>query len=162
MNFLSRFLTVSSIDPDDTRRRRILNILLAGLGAVSLFALIIFLAMIFFKLTTWENSSLLVIGSMITVVGMLIIYLINIFWSGRVAAIFFLGFLTFVFAFSDTPEQVSGGRSLFVFAIPIIMASILLAPLSSFVFSASVALLFLSLLYQWIVYLIYLRYLAFS
>jgi len=136
MNFLSRFLTVSAIDPDDTRRRRILNILLVGIGAVSLFALIIFPAMIFFKLTTWENSSLLVIGSMITVVGMLIIYLINIFWSGRVAAIFFLGFLTFVFAFSDTPEQVSGGRSLFVFAIPIIMASILLAPLSSFVFSA--------------------------
>jgi len=91
--------------------------------------------MIFFKLTTWENSGLLVIGSIITVVGMLVIYLINIFWSERIAATIFLGFLTFGFAFSDTPEQVAGGRSLFVFAIPIIMASILLAPLSSFVFS---------------------------
>lgn len=136
MRFLNRFLTVSSIDPDDTRRRRILNILLAGIGAVSLFALVIFLAMIFFKLTTWENSGLLVVGSIVTVVGMLVIYLINIFWSGRVAATIFLVFLTIGFAFSDTPEQVAGGRSLFVFAIPIIMASILLAPLSSFVFGA--------------------------
>jgi PAS domain S-box-containing protein len=136
MRFLNRFLTVPSADPDDTRRRRILNILLAGIGAVSLFALVIFLAMIFFKLTTWENSGLLVVGSIVTVVGMLVIYLINIFWSGRVAATIFLVFLTIGFAFSDTPEQVAGGRSLFVFAIPIIMASILLAPLSSFVFGA--------------------------
>ena len=135
MRFLSRFLTVSAIDPDDTRRRRILNILLAGIAAVSLFAVVIFLAMIFSKLTKWENSSALVIGSIITVVGMLIIYLINIFGSGRIAAIIFLVFLTIIFAFTDTPEQVAGGRSLFVFAIPIIMASILLAPWSSFVFS---------------------------
>ena len=135
MRFLNRFLTVSAIDPDDTRRSRLLNILLAGIGILSLLALAIFLAMIFFKLTTWENSSLLVIGSIITVVGMLIIYLINIFWSVRIAATIFLGFVTIGFAFSDTPEQVAGGRSLFVFAIPIIMASILLAPLSSFVFS---------------------------
>jgi PAS domain S-box-containing protein len=136
MRFLNRFLTVSAIDPDDTRRSRLLNILLAGIGTLSLLALAIFLAMIFFKLTTWESSGLLVIGSIITVVGMLIIYLINIFWSVRIAATIFLGFLTIGFAFSDTPEQVAGGRSLFVFAIPIIMASILLAPLSSFVFSA--------------------------
>jgi PAS domain S-box-containing protein len=130
MRFLNRFLTVSANDPDDTRRRRILNILLAGIGAVSLFALIIFLLYFLDK-----EVNLLIIGSIITFLGMLVIYLINNFWSGRVAAIIFLVFLTVVFAFSDTPEQVASGRSLFVFAIPIIMASILLAPLSSFVFS---------------------------
>lgn len=130
MRFLNRFLTVSANDPDDTRRRRILNILLAGIGAVSLFALIIFLLYFLDK-----EIELLIIGSIITFLGMLVIYLINNFWSGRVAAIIFLVFLTVVFAFSDTPEQVASGRSLFVFAIPIIMASILLAPLSSFVFS---------------------------
>jgi len=131
MRFLNRFLTVSAIDPDDTRRRRILNILLAGIGAVSLFALIIFLLYFLDK-----EVNLLIIGSIITFLGMLVIYLINNFWSGRVAAIIFLVFLTVVFAFSDTPEEVSGGRSLFGFAIPIIMASILLVPWSSFVFSA--------------------------
>jgi signal transduction histidine kinase len=131
MRFLDRFLTISSADPDDTRRRRILNILLMGIGATSLTALAISFAPIFL----WEWAKLIIIGSIVTLLGMLIIYLINIFWSGRVAAIIFLVFLTIVFAFSDTPEQVSGGRSLFGFTIPIIMASILLVPWSSFVFA---------------------------
>jgi signal transduction histidine kinase len=136
MNFLSRFLTISTADPDDTRRRRILNILLVGVGILSLLALAISLVTLSLKLLLWENVSLIVIGSVITALGMLIIYLINVFGSGRVAATVFLMFLTLIFAFTDTPEQVSGGRSLFAFAIPIIMASILLIPWSSFVFSA--------------------------
>ena len=130
--YLGRFLTISTADPDDTRRRRILNILLMGIGALCLIGLMIFLAPIY----EWEDVKLLVIGSSVTFLGMLIIYLINIFWSGRIAAIIFLVFLTVVFAFGDTPEQVAAGRSLFAFTIPIIMASILLAPWSSFVFSA--------------------------
>jgi PAS domain S-box-containing protein len=135
MNFLNRFLTISTADPDDTRRRRILNILLVSVAILSLLALATSLVAIFLKVLGWENLSLVIIGSIVTVLGMIIIYLINVFWSGRVAATIFLVFLTIVFAFSDTPEQVSGGRSLFGLAIPILMASILLAPWSSFVFS---------------------------
>ena len=131
MKYLNRFLEISSNDPDDTRRRKILNILLAGSGTLSVIALLISLAPFF----SWENVSLIVIGSIVTILGTLIIYLINRYWSGRVAATIFLVFLTIVFAFSDTPQQVSDGRSLFAFAIPIIMASILLAPWSSFIFS---------------------------
>jgi PAS domain S-box-containing protein len=132
IRFLNRFLTISSSDPDDTRRRRILNILLVGIGAMSLIALVISLAPYFSE----KDTKLLIIGSIVTLLGMLILYLINVFWSGRVAAIIFLVFLTVLFAFTDTPEQVSGGRSLFAFTIPIIMASILLVPGSSFVFGA--------------------------
>jgi len=135
MNSFSRFLAISTADPDDTRRRRILNILLASIGILSFFAIAVSLASVFFKRLVWENVNLIIIGSSVTILGMLIVYLINIFWSGQVAATIFLVFLTVVFAFSDTPEQVSGGRSLFGFSIPIIMASILLAPWFSFVFS---------------------------
>lgn len=135
MNSISRFLAISTADPDDTRRRRILNILVASVAILSLFAILISLAAIFFGWQRWDNVSLIIIGSTITILGMLIVYLINILWSGRVAATIFLVLLTVVFAFSDTPDQVSGGRSLFNFAIPIIMASILLAPWFSFVFS---------------------------
>jgi signal transduction histidine kinase len=136
MNLLSRFLTISTSDPDDTRRRRILNILLASVASLSLLALVISLAVIFLKIQGWENVGLIVVGSAITIVGTFVIYLINFYWSGRIAATIFLVFLTLVFAFTDTPQQVSGGRSLFAFAIPIIMASILLVPWSSFVFSS--------------------------
>src|SRR3990172_6531425 len=134
-----RFMAISTADPDDTSRRRILNILLVSIGILSLLALAASLAAIFLEVQRWENVKLLIIGSIVTVLGMLIIYLINIFWSGRVAATIFLVFLTLVFAFGDTPEQVSDGRSLFAFAIPIIMASILLAPWLSFVIVSVIA-----------------------
>jgi signal transduction histidine kinase len=136
MNSLNRFLTISTTDPDDTRRRRILNILVVSIAALSLLAMVISLVSVYIKAITWENVALIVIGSLITILGMLLVYSINVFFSGRIAAIIFLVFLTIVFAFSDTPQQVSGGRSLFGFAIPIIMASILLVPWSSFVFSS--------------------------
>ena len=136
MNSLQRFLTISSTDPDDTRRRRILNILVASVAALSLLAMIISLGSVYLKAMRWENVSLIVIGSLLTILGMLLVYSINTLFSGRIAAIIFLIFLTIVFSLSDTPAQVSGGRSLFGFSIPIIMASILLVPWSSFVFSA--------------------------
>src|SRR5215212_561351 len=135
MTSFSRFLAISTADPDDTRRRRILNILVASIGILSLLAILVSLAAVFFERLRWENVNLIIMGSSVTILGMLIVYLINIFWSGKVAATVFLVFLTVVFAFSDTPEQVAGGRSLFGFAIPIIMASILLTPWFSFVFS---------------------------
>jgi signal transduction histidine kinase len=104
-------------------------------GILSLLAIVMSLISVFFTGLHWESVSLIIVGSLVTIIGMVIVYLINIFWSGQVAAIVFLILLTIVFAFSDTPEQVSGGRGLFAFAIPIIMASILLAPWFSFVFS---------------------------
>ena len=55
MRFLNRFLTISSVDPDDTRRRRILNILLAGLAVLSLVALVISFAPFFL----WESVKFL-------------------------------------------------------------------------------------------------------
>lgn len=136
MNFLNRFLTVSTNDPDDTRRRRILNILVVSVGIMSILALVAAFASIGFGLLKWENVSLVIRGSGVTILGMMIIYLINYLWSGRIAATIFLVFLTFIFSFSDTPEQVAAGRSLFTFTIPIVMASILLVPWSSFIFSA--------------------------
>ena len=142
MNSLNRFLTISTTDPDDIRRRRILNILVVSIAALSFLAIVTSLVSVYFKVIAWENVDLIVIGSLITILGMLLVYSINTRFSGRIAAIIFLVFLTIVFAFSDTPQQVSGGRSLFGFAIPIIMASILLVPWSSFVFSSISGIIF--------------------
>jgi signal transduction histidine kinase len=134
MKFLNRFLEISSTDRDDIRRRRVLNILLAGVGGLSLVILIvvILLASNFSK----ESVRTVVTASVATLLATAIIYLINIFWSGRIAATIFLVFFTLIISFSDSPAQVAGGRSLFYFAIPIIMASILLVPWSSFIFSS--------------------------
>ncbi|MGE5777275.1 MAG: sensor histidine kinase [Chloroflexota bacterium] len=136
MNLLNRFLTVPTTDPDDTRRRRILNILVFSSGILSLIVLVGSIAMIALGAEKWENVRLLVITDIFLMFGLLATYLINTHWSGRIAATIFLIFLTVIFSFSDTPEELTVGRSLFYFVVPIIMASILLVPWSSFIFSS--------------------------
>lgn len=79
MNAFSRFLAVPTTDPDDTRRRRILNILVASVGILSLLAIVISLISVFFTGLHWESVSLIIVGSLVTIIGMVIVYLINIF-----------------------------------------------------------------------------------
>ncbi|HXF85570.1 MAG TPA: ATP-binding protein [Anaerolineales bacterium] len=131
--FFDRHSSVATADPDDARRRKILNILLLGVGTISILTPLLFLAGIR-SLNPRENT-LLIGGSIAALAGTTILYYINQKFSGRIASLFFLVLLTTVFAFSDTPAQIATGRSLFVFTIPIIMASILLTPWASFVFS---------------------------
>jgi signal transduction histidine kinase len=126
--YFDRFINIATTDPDDSRRRSILNILLAGVGVISIAGLITAVIV-----NPRVNFTIIVI-SLISIGGVAIIYFINLTWSGRTASIIFLGLLTVICAFSDTPLEVAAGRALFVFTIPIIMASILLTPWSSFVF----------------------------
>jgi len=136
MNYLKRFLIISTADPDDARKRKILNILLAGTGFVSFLAILLFSYLIATSRLEMVETSLLLYGSIATFAGVTILYAINARYSGRIAASIFLIFLSVIFAFSDSPEQVSSGRALFAFTIPIFMASILLTPASSFIFGA--------------------------
>ena len=134
MKYLERLLTISTADPDDSRKRKILNILLTGTG---FFAILGILLSVYLSATTQQQAgevSLILWGSIATFAGVLIIYAIN-YYSGRAAASLFLVFLNLIFAFSDTAEQVSSGRALFTFTIPIFMASILISPVSSFLFA---------------------------
>jgi PAS domain S-box-containing protein len=55
--------------------------------------------------------------------------------SGRLAPWIYLIIFTFVLALSDSPQNIGNGSSMFVFAIPIATASLLLSPASSFVFA---------------------------
>jgi signal transduction histidine kinase len=135
LKFFNRLLNISTADPDDARKRKILNILLVGTGTLALLALL--LSIYFFATLPEQTGEINIIfwGSTATFVGTLVIYGINQYYSGRVASTIFLVFLIIVFTFSDTPEQVAGGRALFTFTVPIFMASILLAPFASFIFA---------------------------
>ncbi len=139
MNQLERFLTVSATDPEDARKRKILNILLGGTGIVSLLAILLFGYLILTSQLSMSELSVLLYGSIATLIGVAIIYAINVLYSGKVAATFFLVFLSIIFTFSDTTEQVASGRSLFTFTIPIFMASILIAPGASYLFAGFVS-----------------------
>jgi signal transduction histidine kinase len=65
-----------------------------------------------------------------------VIYQINRRLSGRWAALIFLLLITILFVFTDSPQELVDGRSLFLFTLPIAFASLVLAPQASFLFAA--------------------------
>ncbi len=127
--FLNGFLDVPSIDPNDSRRRKLLNIILAFVGSLTLFVLI---TTPFLSGFEKQDALILILSSIAILLATIILFFINRFSMGWLASAIFLIFLVILFAFSDSPDQVIGGRSLFVFTIPIVMASMLLRPASSF------------------------------
>ena len=132
---LDKILSVPGSDPDDTRRRRLLNYLLVGvLGSAiaggGIFILVSVVVGIEDILSFWFIVGLIPIF----VLGMLVVYFVNR-KNGPLASQLFLVILTLAFSFSDTPDQVANGRTLFVFAIPIAISSLLLRPASSFIYA---------------------------
>ncbi|GAB4441629.1 MAG: hypothetical protein Kow00120_10220 [Anaerolineae bacterium] len=131
---IDQLLTVSSTDPEDARRRKLLNILLLGVAALALAVLagISVIAVLGFA-GEGLDVLLLFLSIPVTLAGIAIVYAINRYRSGVLASALFLLFLTFAFAASDVPQEVANGRSLMFFVIPVIMASVLLRPYASFI-----------------------------
>lgn len=134
IRFIQRIIDIQSLDADDARRRKLLNIMLAGVGGLTLLTLLIVGSTVLLGIEEATDDVILLLGGTVTVVvGTVILYLINRFWSGSIASVLFLLLLVSALAFSDTPSEVAEGRTLFFFTIPIIMASVLLQPWSAFV-----------------------------
>lgn len=135
--YLNQLLNVPGSDPDDARRRRLLNILLLGLLVIDVTALIVIVVDSAIRpgADPVENQ-VTSFGIGLVLVGILVIYQINRRYSGRWAALVFLLLLTIVLAITDSPINLTEGRSLFLFTIPIVMASLILAPAASFLFTA--------------------------
>ena len=135
--YLDTILTIPSSDPDDARRRRLINILLLGTlitAMVGLMAVVIYL----FTNPQYNRSEIQVLlgGISLFTLGIFGIYQVNRQISGRWAGLLLLLLLTIIFVFTDSPEELVRGRSLFLFTIPIAIASLILAPQASFLFAA--------------------------
>lgn len=141
MSFLDRLLAVPSRDPEDARRRRLFNILLVGTAGLTLLVILVTVLASVTGLAKQQQVDTLLTGSALGLAGMAIAYVINRYWSGWVASSFFLLLLIFITAFSDDPQNVVDGRTLFVFAIPILMSSVLLRPYASFVVAGLISVL---------------------
>jgi signal transduction histidine kinase len=131
--YITKLVNVSAPDPDDARRRRLLNILLLGVLVTALLAL---LAIVIDGATRQgakqTEVQTTIFGTILITLGILVIYQINRRYSGRLAAFLFLLLLTGVFILADTPQELTEGRSVFLFTIPITIASLILAPRASF------------------------------
>lgn len=132
--FLSRLVSVSVRDPDDARRRRLLNILLLCLV---LFVTFTFFAALILRITTpfpMLTGDLPYLRPSIALVGALVIYLVNRYWSGEVAATLFLLAIT-ASAFLLGVEPAVYGKGLLILAIPIVVGSFLLRAYAGFIFA---------------------------
>ena len=138
--FLDTLLEIPTSDPDDARRRKLLNILLLGIEVLTI---LIIISLVIFVLRGFGDriDSFVWIAAIGLFLGIGLFYGLNRISSlpGWVPSGLFLLFLLIIFYFTDTPIELASGRSLFVFTIPIIMASILLRPASSFIFAALVS-----------------------
>jgi len=129
-------LDVPSTDPDDARRRKLLNILSLGAALSAALALLVTLVADIAGLERLEGVSVVYLSGLAMLVGVLTIIVINRYWSGWLASSLFLLFLTAVLSISDVPQEISNGRSTIVFAVPIVVASVLLRPDASFIMAA--------------------------
>jgi signal transduction histidine kinase len=134
MTTLNQLLDVPSTDPDDARRRKLLNILLLSIAAMTILILLTVVLVDIAGLEEFPMRGLtLPVASLATLVGTVIIYIINRHWSGQLASALLLLILIVVSGFTDEPQNVVEGRSLFLFTIPILMASVILLPWASFI-----------------------------
>ncbi|MBD3412932.1 MAG: PAS domain S-box protein [Candidatus Aminicenantes bacterium] len=134
---LSQVLDVNSTDAEDARRRKLLNVLLLAAAASAVVLLVVLVITAPLGLIGEKGQiSILSLSIGITLISVGIIYVINWKISGKWARISFLTVLIAVACFSDKPEQVVDGRGLLVFVIPILAASFLLRPWTSFVVAA--------------------------
>jgi K+-sensing histidine kinase KdpD len=133
---VGQLLDIPSTDPDDARRRKLLNILLVGMAVMVLVGLLVTVGVSLFGALDDPGITSIYPSGIVLLTGFFAIYVINRRWSGLLASSLFLLLLTFIFALTDEPKQVADGRSLLMFAIPILMASVLLRPLASFIMAA--------------------------
>jgi signal transduction histidine kinase len=135
--YINQLVNVPASDPDDARRRRLLNILLFGVLIAALLGLVATIIDAAIRPgANWAETQATIISVVFAVLGILVIYQINRRYSGRLAGLLFLLLLTGVFIFTDTPEELTDGRSLFLFTIPITIASLIVRPRASFLLAA--------------------------
>lgn len=137
MRTISRLLEVPVTDPEDARRRKLLNILLLGMAvACSSVVVLTFIGGFLHLIGSPEEFLPIYILGTGIVLATAGLYAVNRFVSGSLASTLFLLIFTLVLPFSDVPKEVVAGRTLFAFTLPIIMASVLLKPHMTFVFAA--------------------------
>ena len=133
MNRLSNIISIPTLDPEDARRRKLLNIMLLGV-ALGVFLLLVALLVTAPLGLAGEREEVIRLSVSIVVIllGVAAVFALNRYGSGELASSLFLLLLMAVIAFSYEPREIVDGRSLFLFAIPIVGASVLLRPWASF------------------------------
>jgi PAS domain S-box-containing protein len=134
---MNSLLNVPTLDPDEARRAKLLNILLSGVLVCTLAVLVATIGVDIANVYPPERVSLLYIAVLGVSVGIVGIYAINRYWKSWLANSLFLLMLLILATFVDEPQEVADGRTLLWYAIPIFGASLLVRPYASFAMAAA-------------------------
>jgi PAS domain S-box-containing protein len=123
----------SSSDPDDARRRKLLNIILSGIIIICILMLVLTIWLWFTNpRDVWiTGASPVFRTSLSLLVACIIIFYINRYVRGWLASALFLLVITIALSFADAPQQLVS-RGLILFTIPIFLASILMPAWTAF------------------------------
>ncbi|HTP09412.1 MAG TPA: ATP-binding protein [Anaerolineae bacterium] len=133
---LDWLLSTKNTDADLVRRGRLLSILLLACVAAALVFVVIGFAVNVSDGWVYQDEVLLFVISVIATGFVFALYCLNRVVSTRLASIVFLLGSVILISFSDDPQQLIAGRSTMLYVFPIVMASVLLAPSTSFVMAA--------------------------
>jgi PAS domain S-box-containing protein len=125
---LNAWLEVPSSDPDDARRRKLLNIVMSGISVLSSILMIVLIALFFTKPHDWWRTEAESIfwATLGLLVGCGMLFYLNRKLKGWWTSGLFLIFMTVAISFVDNPTELVEGRSLFLFVLPIVIASVLM------------------------------------
>ncbi len=137
-----RLLDIPSTDPDDARRRWLLNVILIGLAATCCVGLIFYVYVALTQDLKTADPGYRTLFALLGFSGAIVLaYWSGRYWSSVVGGSIFLVLFTILIAVSDTKEELAIGRSIIYFVIPIFLASMLIRPVASFVMAAVVVVL---------------------
>jgi len=142
LEWMNTKLEVKSSDPNERRRAKLLNVLLLGVFSLTILALLGTILLTVVGQPLAVDRSLIIIPALVTIAALGIISGINRYFSPRFASAIFLVFLTAILYLSAPPYETVWGRNMIMLAIPIVMSSVILGPLSSVVVAALITLLF--------------------
>jgi signal transduction histidine kinase len=133
MHTVSKLLDIPTTDPDDARRRKLLNILLLGIGVLTLFALLVIIYADIIALYDQRRITVLYGASLATLIALVFIFAINRYGPGWLASLLFLLLFTTISSLADEPAEVAVGRSVMIFTVPVVMAGVILPSYASFI-----------------------------
>jgi PAS domain S-box-containing protein len=148
MGIVRELLVVPTSDPDDERRARLLTIVLMGMTMLIVSAIAATLMTGWMGLLTREQQIPLLAGTLIGLIGIVAIYWLNRSLPVWVASSLFILLIVVIPILIEEPHELVNGRSLFVFSIPILLASVLLRPHASFFAAGLIAVLLSVLSFQ--------------